>query len=181
LSRRILLKKRQTTGETMPGTMADLAEETVAERLRDPTTRPAALTALESHPVPILTAVSLAAAPALVGLMSMDATEVERDAYDRAGLLLARLHAEALPDNVAVNGAAFGGGGYERLWNSNSVLSMALRQPAAELTRADAVSYACLYAYRAPSFARGVTLSANATGFTGGLEKLTTLISRSWT
>eukprot|EP01046_Picozoa_sp_COSAG06_P055732 COSAG06_NODE_10333_length_1700_cov_1.240475_2_plen_27_part_01 len=27
--------------------------------------------------------------------MTMDAAEVERDAYDRAGLLLARLHAEA--------------------------------------------------------------------------------------
>ena len=62
----------------------------------------------------------------------MDAAEVDRATYDRAGLLLGRLHAEALPDITAVHGAAFGEGGYERLWNANSVLNAALRQPAAE-------------------------------------------------
>ena len=61
--------------------MAHLAAETVAERLRDRATRSATLTALESHAAPIPTAVSLAAAPALLGLMAMDATEVERDEY----------------------------------------------------------------------------------------------------
>ena len=119
--------------------MADLAADTVAERLRDRDTRSATLAALENHAAPIPTAVSLAAAPALLtllGLMAMDAAEVERDAFDRAGLLLARLEAEALPDAVAVHGAAFGEGGYERRWNSDSVLNAALRrQPAAaELT-----------------------------------------------
>eukprot|EP01046_Picozoa_sp_COSAG06_P092116 COSAG06_NODE_38356_length_424_cov_1.741538_1_plen_44_part_01 len=44
--------------------MADLAAETVAERLRDRATRSATLAALESHAAPIPTAVSLAAAPA---------------------------------------------------------------------------------------------------------------------
>ena len=88
--------------------MGDLAADTVAKRLRDRDTRSATLAALESHPAPIPTAVSLAAAPALLGLMAMDAAEVERDAFDRAGLLLARLHAEALPDVVAVHGAAYG-------------------------------------------------------------------------
>ena len=73
--------------------MADLAPDTVAERLRDRASRSATLAALESHAAPIPTAVSLAAAPALVGLMAMDGAEVERDAYDRAGLLLGRLHA----------------------------------------------------------------------------------------
>eukprot|EP01046_Picozoa_sp_COSAG06_P049748 COSAG06_NODE_7723_length_2398_cov_5.069161_5_plen_105_part_01 len=105
--------------------MADLAAETVAERLRDRATRSATLAALERHAAPIPTAVSLAAAPALLGLMTMDAAEVERDAYDRAGLLLGKLHAEALPDVVAVHGAAFGDGGYERLWNADSLLNVA--------------------------------------------------------
>jgi hypothetical protein len=82
--------------------MADLAPDTVAERLRGRDTRSATLAALESHATPIPTAVSLAAAPALLGLMTMDAAGVERDAYDRAGLLLTQLHAEALPDVVAV-------------------------------------------------------------------------------
>jgi hypothetical protein len=97
----------------------------------------------------------------------MDAEEVERDACDRVGLLLGRLHAEALPDVVAVHGAAFGEGGYERLWNANSVLNAALRQPAAELTRADAMSYACLYAYDPISADRGYTKAWGAAGLTG--------------
>jgi hypothetical protein len=46
--------------------MADLAADTVAERLRDRDTRSATLAALESHAAPIPTAVSLAAAPALL-------------------------------------------------------------------------------------------------------------------
>ena len=147
--------------------MADLAAETVAERLRDRATRSATLAALESHAAPIPTAVALAAAPALVGLMAMDAAEVARDTYDRAGLLLARLHAEALPDVLAVHGAAFGEGGFERVFNADSVLNAALRQPAAQLTRVDAVSYACLLAYETPLAARGWTKPLAAVGLTG--------------
>eukprot|EP01046_Picozoa_sp_COSAG06_P006347 COSAG06_NODE_297_length_18026_cov_50.901545_8_plen_226_part_00 len=150
-----------------PGRMVDLTAETVAERLRDRATRSATLTALESHAAPIPTAVSLAAAPALLGLMTMDAAEVERNTYDRAGLLVARLEAEALPDVVAVHGAAFGEGGYERLWNANSVLNAALRQPAAQLTRADARSYACHAAYETIYPARGYTEPFRAAGITG--------------
>jgi hypothetical protein len=146
--------------------MADLAAETVAERLRDRAARSATLAALESHAAPIPTAVSLAAAPALLGLMAMDAAEVERDTYDRAGLLLARLEAEALPDVVAVHGAAFGEGGYERLWNADSVLNTALRQPPAQLTRADAMSYACSRACDTIMTARGYTKSWSAAGMT---------------
>jgi hypothetical protein len=146
--------------------MADLAAETIAEHLRDRATRSAMLAALEGHATPIPTAVSLAAAPALLGLMTMDAAEVERDAYDRAGLLLGRLHAEALPDVAAVHGTAFGDGGYERLWNADSVLNVALRQPAAELIRADARSYACNCAYETIRCARGATESWRAAGLT---------------
>ena len=82
--------------------MADLAVETVAERLRDRATRSATLTALESHAAPIPTAVSLAAAPALVELMAMDAAEVERDAFDRAGLLVGRLGRRRVEGEVCV-------------------------------------------------------------------------------
>eukprot|EP01046_Picozoa_sp_COSAG06_P039594 COSAG06_NODE_4700_length_4026_cov_2.671505_5_plen_398_part_00 len=98
--------------------------------------------------------------------MTMDGAEVERDAYDRAGLLVARLDAEALPDVVAVHGAAFGAGGYERQWNADSALNTALRQPAVELTRADAMSYACHLAYEPISAARGYTKPWHAAGFT---------------
>jgi hypothetical protein len=146
--------------------MADIAADTVAERLRDRATRSGTLAALESHAAPIPTAVSLAAAPALLGLMAMDGAEVERDTYDCAGLLLGRLEAEALPDVVAVHGAAFGEGRYERLWNANSVVNAALRQPAAELTRADARSYACSCAYEPINCARGYSEPWHAVGLT---------------
>jgi hypothetical protein len=65
-----------------------------------------------------------------------------------------------------VHGAAFGDGGYERLWNADSVLNVALRQPAAELTRADARSYACNCAYETIRCARGATESWRAAGLT---------------
>jgi hypothetical protein len=89
---------------------------------------------------------------------------VERDAFDRACLLLGRLHGEALPDVLAVHGAAFGEGGYERVYNADSVLHAALRQPAAQLTRADAVSYASLWAFEGPCYARGLTKPLAAAG-----------------
>ena len=146
--------------------MADVDSTTVAERLRNNATRDAALDALERHAAPIPTAAALAAAPALLNVMSMDAAEVERGAYDRAGLLLGRLHEEALPDTVAMHGAAFGDGGYERLWNSDSVLNAALRKPASQLTRADAASYVCTIAYEPVCFAHGATAPWAATGFT---------------
>ena len=147
-------------------TMADITADTVAERLRDGATREATLDALERHAAPIPTAAALAAAKALVQLMSMDEAEVERATYDRAGLLLGRLHEEALPDTVAMHGAAFGDGGYERLWNSDSVLNAALRKPASQLTRADAASYVCTIAYEPVCFAHGATAPWAATGFT---------------
>lgn len=146
--------------------MAVPTAETVAECLCDRATRSVTLTALESHPAPIPTMVSLAAAPALLRLMAMDAAEVERDTYDRVGLLLARLYVEALPDVLAVHGAAFGDGGYERQWNADSVLNTALRQPADQLTRADAVSYACNLAYDSIILARGATEAWSAAGLT---------------
>jgi hypothetical protein len=147
--------------------MAGLAAETVAERLCDRATRSATLTALERHAAAIPTALALAAAPALLGLMTLAGAEVEREAYDRAGLLLGRLHAEALPDVAAVHGAAFGEAGYERLWNAeSSVVNTAWDKSAAELTRADATSYACYEVYYAISMVRGGTKIWGAAGLT---------------
>jgi hypothetical protein len=68
--------------------------------------------------------------------MAMDAAEVERDAFDRAGLLVGRLEGEALPDAAAVHGAAYGEGGLARLYNADSVLNAALRRPAGGSARA---------------------------------------------
>ena len=147
--------------------MADLDTNAVAERLRDRATRTATLDALERHAAPLPTAAALAAAPALLELMTMDAAEVERGAYDRAGLLLGRLLEEALPAITAVFGAAFGDGGLASLWNSDSVLNAALRQPAAQLTRADAASYACAWAYDPIASAQGFTAPWAAAGLTG--------------
>ena len=69
-----------------------LAAATAAERLRDKSTRLATLGALEAHAVPIPADAALAAAPALCELLALDADEVPRDLFDRAGLLLGRLH-----------------------------------------------------------------------------------------
>ena len=115
--------------------MADVAPNTVAGRLRDTATRLATLDALERHAAPIPAAVALPAVKALLDLMTMNEAEVERDAQDRAGLLLGRLHDEAAPDVCAVHAAAFGDSGYERLWNADSVVNAALRRPAAQLTQ----------------------------------------------
>ena len=138
---------------------AELAADTVAQRLRDAPTRAAALDSLERHAAPIPTAVAMCAAPALFELLTMDEPDIDRSAFDRAGLLLGRLEAEAWPADggEALHGAAFGDGGRERLWNADSVLNVALRQPASQLTRADAVSYACSLAYEPVSFVRGGT------------------------
>ena len=147
--------------------MADIVADTaVIERLRDRATRLATLDALEAHAAPFPTAAALAAAKAMVELMCMDAAEVERASYDRAALLLARLLEEALPDVNAVYGATFGDGGLERLWNADSVLNVALRKPASQLTRADAASYACLVAYEPVAYVRGWTTPCAAAGLT---------------
>ncbi len=118
--------------------------EAVAAQLRDPALRAAALGSLERQPAPIPTDLSLAVAPELGALLCADESDVDRTIFDRAGLLLGRLHAEALPDVAPVYGAAFGSGRFEKTLTANSVLNAALlRVPASELTQADAISCAC--------------------------------------
>ena len=145
----------------------DLSAGTVAERLCDRSTRAVALDALERHTAPIPTAVALAAARAAAELKAMEAEEADRAEHDRAGLLLARLLDEAAPNIVAIFGAAFGDGRLERVWNANNVLNAALlRKPAAQLTRADAVSHACSEAWHPPSYVRASTAPWAGAGLT---------------
>ena len=84
-------------------------------------------------------------------------------------LLLARLCAEAVPRGAeaAVYGAAWSGGRFARWLNAEgNVIAAALRKPAAELTRADARSYACVRAMEVSALARGGTATWKAVGFT---------------
>ena len=108
---------------------------------------------------------ALAAAPALYGLLAADATEVCRDEFDRAGLLLGRLAAEGVSDPSAVCAAAIGEGRHAAyLLSTGSVLAQALEKPASELTRADALSFACSRAWVPPTFVKGYTAPLAAAG-----------------
>ena len=127
--------------------------------------------------MPIPNDAALAAAPALYELLALDAAEVPRELFDRTNLLVARLATEAVPRGAeaqaAVVGAAWGGGRYERFLNAEgNVFAEALRKPAAELTRADARSYACSLSLNAPAFARGHTAPCKASGFATSMEYL---------
>jgi hypothetical protein len=152
---------------------APVAAGAVARLLRDRATRAATLDALEGHEFGAIDrAVSLAAAPALVELLAADAAEVDREVFDRAGLLVGRLFAEEAPEDLAAMfGAAFGEGRYAaQLRSEGSVVGRAWRTPASELTRADAQSWACSMAYQSPSDARGSTKNLAAAGFATTME-----------
>ena len=152
---------------------APVAAGAVAHLLRDRATRAATLDALERHEFGAIDrAVSLAAAPALVELLAAEAAEVNRETYDRAGLLVGRLFAEEVPEDLpAMYGAAYGEGRYAaHLRSEGSVVGRAWRTPASELTRADARSYACSLAYQPPYCARGNTKSFAAAGFATTME-----------
>ena len=162
--------------------MADLAADTVASLLRDGATRTATLEALEQQDgAPIDRAVALAAAPALYEALAMDAAEVGRDDFDRIGLLLARLAAEASDDPSAVYGAAVGEGRLAAYYRSKgSVLAQAVGKPASELTRADARSFACAVAYIPPSFVKGLTKPIAAAGFAKTSEWFALFMTEDW-
>ena len=141
----------------------------VADALRSPRTRDAALGALEALPPPIAADVALAAAPALADVVAAAGEESDRAALDRAALLVARLLAEAAPDPAPVYGAAFGGERYAAYLAPRLVVEAAQRalgEGGAPLARADASSYACLHAYLAPACARGYTAPNLAAGRT---------------
>ena len=162
--------------------MPDLTADTVASLLRDGATRTATLEALEQQEgAPIDLAVALAAAPALFEALAKDATEVGRDDFDRIGLLLARVTAEASDDLSAVYGGALGEGRLAAYYRSKgSVLAQAVGKPASELTQADARSFACASAYLPPSFVRGMTQPVAAAGFATTMEYFALYMTEEW-
>ena len=164
--------------------MAALAADTVASLLRDGATRTATLEAFEQHEgAPIDRAVALAAAPALYDVLAMDATEVGREDFDRAGLVLARLVAEASDDPSAVYGAALGEGRryVAYLRSTGSVLAQAVgKRAASELTLADARSFACASAFETPALLRGCTKPFAAAGFAKTAEFAALVMTEEW-
>ena len=162
--------------------MPDLAPDTVASLLRDGDTRTATLEALEQQEQPpIDRALALAAAPALYEALAMDASEVGRDDFDRIGLLLARLAAEASDDPSAVYGAAWGEGRCAAYYRSKgSVLAQAVGKAASEVTRADARSFACATAYSPPSVVRGFTKPLAAAGFAKTRDFFALTMTEDW-
>ena len=138
--------------------MATLAADTVGALLRDSETRAAALAALDAHAVPIERSVSLGAAPALGELLALDAAEVGPAEFDRIGLLLARLVTEASDDPASVYGAAWGEGRLLAFMRSEgNAVARALRKPAEELTREDALHIVCAGAWYPQGIVRGST------------------------
>ena len=151
--------------------MAALAADTVGPLLRDRETRAAALDALDAHAVPIERSVSLGAAPALGELLALDVAEVGPAEFDRIGLLLARLAAEASDDPASVYGAAWGEGRLLAFWRSEgNAVARALRKPAEELTREDALHIACSVALDPQASVRGWTEPIAATGSATTME-----------
>ena len=137
----------------------------VAIGLRSEASRATALDALEALAPPIPSAMALAAAPALVDAM---ATETERAAFDRCGLMLARVLDEAAPEPADVYGAAAGGERFVALLTPGLLVeavqgALSAGQP---LTSEDARSYACLWACQAPALVRGSTAPEAAAGRT---------------
>jgi hypothetical protein len=144
------------------------APDAVHALLATAASRPATLAALEDHPAPLDRALAVAAAPALVELLTVSADDVDAATFQRAGLLLARLLAEAPDDPSIIYGAAFGEGRLAALWNSeDSVVARALLKPANQLTADDALSLACAEAYTSPALVRGYTATWRAIGLNG--------------
>jgi hypothetical protein len=143
----------------------------VGSLLRGRETRAAALDALDAHAVPIERSVSLGAAPVLGELLALDVVEVGPADFDRIGLLLGRLTAEASDDPASVCGAAWGEGRMLAFWRSEgNALAQALRKPAEELTREDALHFACVDAYWPQAPVRGWTKPLAAAGFASTME-----------
>jgi|EP01046_Picozoa_sp_COSAG06_P049176 hypothetical protein len=151
--------------------MAALSADTVGSLLRGRETRAAALDALDAHAVPIERSVSLGAAPALGELLALDTAEVGPAEFDRIGLLQARLMAEAPDDPASVYGAVWGEGRLLAYWRSErNAVARALRKPAEELTRADALHLACSEALVSQAYVRGLTKPIAAAGFATTME-----------
>ncbi len=152
--------------------MAALAADSVGALLRDRETRAATLDAFEAHASPIECSVSLGAAPTLGELLALDVAEVSPVEFDRVGLLLGRLTLEA-DDPASVCGAAWRDGRLLNFYRAEgNALAQALRKTAEELTREDALHFACSTAYYAVQGTRGFTKPFAAPGFSTTIEYL---------
>eukprot|EP01052_Picozoa_sp_SAG31_P001965 SAG31_NODE_66_length_28567_cov_30.222698_6_plen_346_part_00 len=144
-------------------TVTTLSAASVAESLRSEATRVATLDALEALDAPMPSDLALLAAPALVDAM---VAEEGRASFDRCGLLLARLVAEALPD-ATVHAAAIYGERLEAI-TAPALIARAVRRASSSeeqpLTVADARSYACLLARETAALVRGGTTVWTAAG-----------------
>ncbi len=134
--------------------------DSVARLLCNTKTRLATLEAFERHAGPVERALSLAAAVKLgVLLAGADEQELGVEQFDRVGLLLGRLCADAetwgtgYVGSVEVYGAAFADGRLAAAWGSETnVVGRALRKPVQELTMEDVRSMACMFASEAIAF-----------------------------
>ena len=77
--------------------------------------------------------------------------------------------------------AALGEGRYAAHFRSKgSVLAQALQKPVSELTRADAMSFACSRAWVPPSFVKGMTAPLAAAGFANTAEYFALNMTEDW-
>ena len=143
----------------------EVSAVTVADSLRSDATRVAILDVLEALDAPIPSAVALAAAPALVDAM---VTENDRASFDRCGLLLGRLWAEALPDTT-MHAAIVFGERFEAIC-APALIAEAVQRASSPggqpLALEDARSYACLLARDCAVYTGGATASWEAGGRT---------------
>lgn len=146
--------------------------DTVASMLSDPATRIATLDALERHEGSRDAPLDLAAAPVLVELMARDAADVPHADFQRAGLAVLRLLMRAPADEIAaLFGTAFGDSRFEAMLSSHSsVVGAAAAKPAEELTRNDALSYACMKANETQWMMRGWSEPMVAAGYTDPMD-----------
>ena len=143
------------------------AADTVAQLLLDAETRSTTLEALEANGGAIDSVVALAAAPALVELLTASADEVNQPQFECIGLLLNRLFMEASADPSVVFGAAYGDGRMVSLLrSSDNVAARALRKPAEKLTAADVRSIVLHDIFNAPAGVHGWTKPHAAAGLT---------------
>jgi hypothetical protein len=109
----------------------------------------------------------------LTDLMILDAADVPHTVFQRVGLLRARLLEETpLGDaKVALVRRMFGEGRYEaQLRSPGNVISEAVAKGAAALTREDALSCACSWAWWAQSTGGDDSLWHRASGFASSGE-----------
>ena len=141
----------------------DLTAATVGSLLQSAGTREATFGALESVDGPHDRQLALSTAAALGSL----GDQLDEPAIRRAGLLLARVTAQA-EEPASMYGALLRGEGRMERWHGGMARLLAV--PASELNRDSAITYACFVAPMAEASTRGWTCVFRAVGFEGYAE-----------